>query len=120
MPWRDHPTQHQRCAMVRIDRLEEETRHLLKMAALIGGSFFYRSLAEVAHTIRNLDERLSFLKEIQLIRERESMEAREYLFKHALAQEAAYASILPLKRKRLHSKVAETVESVFAAKVHTF
>ncbi|NIN01659.1 MAG: hypothetical protein GTO24_27240, partial [candidate division Zixibacteria bacterium] len=46
------------------------------------------------------------MKEIQLIRERRRMGELEYLFKHALAQEAAYESILPLKRKELHRKVA--------------
>ncbi|MGD9250316.1 MAG: adenylate/guanylate cyclase domain-containing protein, partial [Desulfobacterales bacterium] len=106
--------------MARIDRLEEETRDLLKVAAVIGRRFFYRILAEVAPTIRHLDERLSFLEEIQLIRERERMEELEYLFKHALAQEAAYASILPQKRKRLHLKVAATIENVFAEKLHAF
>ena len=106
--------------MARIDRLEEETRDLLKVAAVIGRRFFYRILAEVAHGIRNLDGRLAFLEEIQLIREQERMEEREYLFKHALAQEAAYASILPQKRKRLHLQVAETIEKVFAEKLHAF
>ena len=106
--------------MARIDRLEEETRDLLKVAAVIGRSFFYRILSEVADTIKNLDERLSFLKETQLIRERRRMEELEYLFSHALAQEAAYASILPEKRKILHLKVADTIEKVFSEKLHAF
>ena len=106
--------------MARIDRLEEETRDLLKVAAVIGRSFFYRILSEVATTVRNLDERLSYLKETQLIQERRRMEELEYLFSHALAQEAAYASILPEKRKNLHLKVADTIERVFAEKLHAF
>ena len=106
--------------MARIDRLEEETRDLLKVAAVIGRSFFYRILSEVATTVRNLDERLSYLKETQLIQERRRMEELEYLFSHALAQEAAYASILPEKRKDLHLKVADTIERVFAEKLHAF
>jgi len=106
--------------MARIDRLEEGTRDLLKVAAVIGRSFFYRILSEVADTVKNLDERLSFLKDTQLIRERRRMEELEYLFSHALAQEVAYASILPEKRKLLHLKVANTIEKIFVEKLQAF
>lgn len=106
--------------MARMDRLEEETRDLIKLAAVVGRSFFYRVLTEVADTVRNLDERLAFLKEAQLIQERRRMEELEYLFIHALAQEVAYASILPRRRKVLHLKVAETIEKVFSEKLHAF
>jgi class 3 adenylate cyclase/tetratricopeptide (TPR) repeat protein len=106
--------------MARIDRLEEETHDLLKVAAVIGRSFFYRILSVVADSVPDLDGRLSYLKEAQLIRERERMEELEYLFNHALAQEATYASILPEKCKTLHLRVAYTIEKVFAEKMHAF
>jgi predicted ATPase len=79
--------------MSRIDRLEEKTRNLLKLASVIGRNFFYRILADVANTIEDIDSRLSYLKEIQIIRERRRMGEQEYLFKHALAQEATYESL---------------------------
>jgi class 3 adenylate cyclase len=104
----------------RIDRIEEETRGLLKTASVIGRSFFYRILAEVAKNIENVDIRLEYLKEKQLIRERINKEELEYLFKHALAQEAAYESILLKKRKELHLMVAESIETVFKEKLHEF
>jgi len=106
--------------MARIDRLEEETRNLVKVASVIGRDFFYRILAEVVGPIEDLEGRLSYLKEIQLIRERERIGEKEYLFKHALAQEAAYGSILPLKRKELHLKVAQSIEKVFSERLHDF
>ena len=92
--------------MARIDRLEEQTRDLVKEASVIGRSFFYRILAEVASEIEDIDARLTYLQEIQLLRERMRMGELEYLFKHALVQEVAYESILPLKRKELHLRVA--------------
>lgn len=106
--------------MARIDRLEEDARELLKTAAVIGRNFFYRILAEVAGSAQNVDDRLSYLKETQLILEGERFEELEYQFKHALAQEAAYASILPEKCKALHLKVADTIETVFSEKLHAF
>jgi len=106
--------------MTRIDRLEEKTRNLLKLASVIGRSFFYRILSEVASTVEDIDNRLSYLKEIQIIQERRRMGEVEYLFKHALAQEAAYESILPLRRKELHQKVADSIENVFGERLHEF
>ena len=106
--------------MARIDRLEEKTRNLVKLASVIGRSFFYRILTEVAQTVEDIDNRLSYLKEIQLIRDRRRLEELEYLFKHALAQEAAYESILVQKRKELHLKVADSIEKVFKERLHEF
>jgi class 3 adenylate cyclase/tetratricopeptide (TPR) repeat protein len=106
--------------MARIDRLEEQTRDLVKEASVIGRSFFYRILVEVASKIENIDARLSYLQEIQLLRERFRMGELEYLFKHALAQEVTYKSILPLKRKELHLTVARSIEKIFDERLHEF
>jgi len=106
--------------MARIDRLDENNRELLKTASVIGRNFFYRILTEVAKNIEDLDAKLSYLKEIELIRERRRMEELEYLFKHALAQEAAYESILQQKRKYLHLQVASSIEKVFDERIHEF
>jgi class 3 adenylate cyclase len=106
--------------MARIDRLDENSRDLIKVASVIGRNFFYRILSEVAQMIDDLDGRLSYLKEIQLIRDRMRMKEIEYLFKHALAQEAAYNSILHKKRKELHLQVARSIEKVFIEKLHEF
>jgi class 3 adenylate cyclase len=106
--------------MARIDRLEERTRELVKVASVIGRSFFDRILKEVADSIEDIDGRLAYLKDLQLIRDRTRMEELEYLFKHALAQEAAYESTLIQQRKELHLKVAQSIERVFQAKLHEF
>jgi len=104
----------------RIDRLEEETRHLVKVASVIGRSFFDRILREVADSIEGVDERLAYLKDAQFIRDRMRMEELEYLFKHALAQEAAYESTLIQQRKVLHLNVAQSIEKIFQERLHEF
>ena len=106
--------------MARIDRLDENTRDLVKVASVIGRSFFYRILTQVASTVDGIDNRLSYLKQIELIREQRRMEELEYLFKHALAQEAAYDSILHQKRKDLHLQVARSIEKVFKERLYEF
>ncbi len=106
--------------IARIDRLEEQTRELVKTAAVIGRSFFDRIIRDVAASIDGLDHRLGYLKDTQLIRDRVRMEELEYFFKHALAQEAAYESTLIQQRKGLHLKVAKSIEKVFQERLHEF
>ena len=106
--------------MARIDRLDEDTRNLVRIASVIGRNFFYRILTEVAGTIEEVDRRLDYLKEIQLIREQKRMDEVEYLFKHALTQETAYESILKERRKEIHQKVAQSIEKVFNERIHEF
>ena len=106
--------------MARIDRLDRDTRDLVKTASVIGRNFFYRILADVARAIENIDSRLAYLEEIQLIREQKRLEELEYLFKHALAQEVAYESILVQRRRELHRNVADAIEKIFKERLHEF
>jgi class 3 adenylate cyclase/tetratricopeptide (TPR) repeat protein len=106
--------------IARIDRLEEQTRELIKVASVIGRSFFDRILKEVADSIESVDDRLAYLKDIQFIRDRTRMEELEYLFKHALAKEAAYESTLIQQRKLLHTKVAQSIERIFQERLPEF
>ena len=106
--------------MARIDRLEEDLKQVLRAAAVVGRSFFYRVLRELLAADRALDEQLAALVKIELIRERRQTPELEYLFKHALAQEAVYDSILHERRRELHRRVAECVESLFANRLEEF
>ena len=106
--------------MARIDRLEEETRNLIKVASVIGRNFFDRILKDVAAYIEEIDERLAYLKDAEFIRDRMRMEELKYLFKHELAQEAAYKSTLIQQRKMLHWKVAKSIEKIFQEHLHEF
>lgn len=106
--------------MARLDRLEERTRELVKVASVIGRTFFDRIIKDVATSIDDIDGRLAYLKDLQLIRDRTRMEEVEYLFKHALAQEVAYESTLIQQRKALHLKVAQSIEKLFQDRLHEF
>ena len=44
----------------------------------------------------------------------------EYLFRHALLQDAAYASLLEIDRRRLHKIVGETVENLYPERLDEF
>src|SRR5205823_2358535 len=44
----------------------------------------------------------------------------EYIFKHALTQEVAYNSLLAPRRKELHRRVGDAMESLFAERLSEF
>jgi predicted ATPase/class 3 adenylate cyclase len=104
----------------RMDRLDEQSRDLLKVASVIGRTFLRRILLEVAPSVEGIDAKLAYFQEIQFIQQRSHWGETEYLFNHALVQEATYESILPSKRKELHLKVAQAIETLFAGRIHEF
>jgi tetratricopeptide (TPR) repeat protein len=60
-----------------------------------------------------LQTQLSTLEASGLIRLTAVQPELEYLFRHALVQEAAYASLVKADRKRLHLAVGEALESLY-------
>jgi class 3 adenylate cyclase/tetratricopeptide (TPR) repeat protein len=104
----------------RMDRLDEQSRDLLKVASVIGRTFLHRILMRVASPAADMDATLSHLQELQLLRHRFRGGESEYLFNHALVQEAAYDSLLPPKRRELHLKVAHSIEQIFNERLSEF
>ena len=104
----------------RVDKLDEKTKELLKTASAIGRNFYYKVLEEAADTIGELDDRLQYLKEVQLISENKPKEEIELLFKHALAQQLTYDSIIQQSKIELHLKIAHSIEKVFAKNINEF
>jgi class 3 adenylate cyclase/tetratricopeptide (TPR) repeat protein len=106
--------------LARIDRLDDEVKQALKLASVIGRSFFHRVLEAISEAERNLDSSLAELEHAELIRQRQQLPEIEYIFKHALVQEAAYGSMLAERRRGIHRRVAQAIEMVFADRVDEF
>jgi class 3 adenylate cyclase/tetratricopeptide (TPR) repeat protein len=104
--------------VARIDRLDESVKTVLKLAAVIGRSFFLRVLKAIAEASDAVEPGLSRLEETELIRLRQHAPEIEYTFKHALVQEAAYDSILAERRRAIHRSVARAIETLFAERSH--
>ena len=99
--------------MARVDRLDEDVKQVLRVASVIGRSFLYRVLKAISDASQRLDDSLLELQQTELIHEKQIAPELEYIFKHALAQEATYESILMQKRRKLHASVAEAIGSLF-------
>jgi tetratricopeptide (TPR) repeat protein len=85
-----------------------------QIAAAIGRQFSYELISAVAAMPREqLDSALVQLVHAELIFQRGSPPDAEYTFKHALVQDAAYSTLLRIRRQQLHVRIAMTLESQF-------
>jgi class 3 adenylate cyclase/tetratricopeptide (TPR) repeat protein len=103
--------------MARVDRLPDAVKHVVKVASVIGRSFFYPVLSALADKDGALDRHVDELVQLELVRKRGEGRSNEYVFSHALVQEAAYGSILTERRKELHKLVGDCIEIVFADRI---
>jgi predicted ATPase len=100
--------------MARIDRLDEQTKSTLQAASVIGRAFYYRILENISDTALVLDKQMLSLERAELLREAGRVPELEYMFKHDLARDAAYGSMLNRKRREFHKRVAEAMETIFS------
>ena len=94
----------------RIDHLPTAAKVVLQHASVVGRVFTYRALQMLTNSDEDLDRSLAHLLRVDFIREQARLPEVEYLFKHVLTQEAAYASILNEQRQSLHHKVVIYLE----------
>lgn len=109
----DIPGNVQSLLTARIDRLEAGARDTLQLAAVVGRNFYYRVLAHVARIGSDLDDQLLTLRRSQLIQEYSRLPELEYIFRHALTQEAAYSTILLRRRRIFHGRIGQALEELF-------
>ncbi len=106
--------------MARIDRLEDDIKQVLKLAAVIGRSFHRRILQALDEAEHQLEGCLAQLQQLELIREKQQVPEVEYAFKHALVQEVSYQSVLAERRRRLHKRIGDTIAELFGDRVEEF
>ena len=99
--------------MARLDRLGP-AKEVAQIGAAIGREFSYALLAAVVRKPEaELNSSLERLIEAGLLFRQGVLPHATYLFKHALVQDAAYGTLLREPRRRLHARIAETLESQF-------
>jgi class 3 adenylate cyclase/predicted ATPase len=99
----------------RIDRQPAEHKQLLQALAVIGRQSGLSLIKRVVPTTEpQLQRMLLELQASEFIYEQLAFTDREYVFKHALTQEVAYNSMLIERRKVIHERVGQVLESLFA------
>jgi tetratricopeptide (TPR) repeat protein len=102
----------QEVIMARVDRLQPELRDLLQRGSVLGRTFPFRLLVEVSGR-EGLEFALAQLVRRDLLEKSVAAGEAGFAFKHALAQETIYESILQTTRRRLHAEVAGAIERLF-------
>ena len=103
--------------MARLDRLSS-AKEVAQIGAAIGREFSYALLAGVARkTDVEVKSALDRLVTAGLLFREGAPPHASYLFKHALVQDAAIATLPREARRTLHARIAQTLESQFAEMV---
>jgi DNA-binding CsgD family transcriptional regulator len=93
--------------LVRLDRLSDDARHVIRVAAVAGRRVSHALLAEVADVPDGvLDAALHEAIDAHILEPRGEA---DYGFRHALLAEAVYDDLLPGERVRLHAAYAVTL-----------
>src|SRR5436853_1222797 len=101
----------------RLDRLAEPQTRTVQTASVVGREFGLALLRRVSDLQDQLEQSLTELKRIELIYEKAGLDELEYVFRHALTQDVAYASLLQSERRRLHALIGAVIEEVHAGRL---
>ena len=105
--------------MARLDQLHR-AKEVAQLGAVLGREFAYELLAAIApQDEKTLQAGLAQLVGAELLYQRGRPPRARYLFKHALIQDAAYASLLKRTRQQVHQQIAQAFETQFLALVET-
>ncbi len=102
----------------RIDRLPQDEKRLLQSAAVIGHELSFVLLQAIAaEGEEQLHRMLTHLQAAEFLYETRLFPDIEYTFKHALTHEVAYGSLLQERRRRLHARIVEALEALYAGRL---
>jgi predicted ATPase len=105
--------------MARLDQLNT-AKEVAQFGAVLGREFPYDLLQAIAPQDENtLQKGLAQLVAAELLYQRGRPPRARYMFKHALIQDTAYASLLKSTRQQVHQQIAQVLETRFPALVET-
>jgi predicted ATPase len=103
----------------RLDRLGS-AREVAQLGAVLGREFSYELISAVSSAPEHqLQADLEKLVDGDVILARGLPPYANYMFKHALLQDAAYGALLKSRRRELHASVARTITAEFTSLAHT-
>jgi predicted ATPase len=105
--------------MARLDQLNR-AKEVAQLGAVLGREFAYELLQAIApQDEATLQAGLAQLVTAELLYQRGRPPRDRYVFKHALIQDAAYASLLKSTQQQVHQQVPQALEVQFPALVET-
>ena len=105
------PTSLYSSLMARLDRLMVG-KEVARTGAVIGREFSFELMQAVSQLpAKSLEDALTELAQAEIIVPHGQPPLASYTFKHALVQDAAYASLLRDQRRAIHRRLAEVLEA---------
>ena len=103
----------------RIDRLAEVPKRLVQTGSVLGREFSLRLLQAVEdeREPRDLGPALAELARLEFLYERTEAGEPVYVFKHALTQDVARATLVATRRQALHRRAADSLERLYPERV---
>lgn len=99
----------------RVDRLSAEQKRLLQEAAVVGKDVPFALLQAIAAVPeQELRARLAELQAAEYLYESRLFPDLEYTFKHALTHEVVYSGLLHERRREIHARIVEAMETLYA------
>jgi class 3 adenylate cyclase/tetratricopeptide (TPR) repeat protein len=112
LPTIEVPATVQAILAARIDRLPQDEKQLLQTAAVIGTEVPFTLMQAIAELPDEaLYRGLTHLQTAEFLYETSLFPERVYTFKHALTHDVAYESLLHERRRVLHARIVEVLES---------
>ncbi|OQY36319.1 MAG: hypothetical protein B6243_03525 [Anaerolineaceae bacterium 4572_5.2] len=109
-------------ALTRFDRLMPEEHRILQVASVIGREFEIHLLAKVLETIseKKLELTLPLLAQRGFIEAKPKSEGRGYIFRHTIASDAIYKTLLHKERKKLHAEISKAIKELYADRIDEY
>ena len=108
-------------AQKRLERLDEESSHVLSLAAVIGREFSFPMLREVTGLDEDrLIDIIDKCLQARLVVARNVLGEEVYAFADTQLRDVLYEGISPVRRRRHHLKVGETMENLYARKIDDY
>ena len=104
----------------RIDRLEEDLKRTMQVASVIGREFSFSILDSITGAKEHLKKHLQELQGLEFVYEETLFPELRYIFKHALVQEVAYNTLLLKRRREIHGKIGQAIETLYAERLEEF
>jgi class 3 adenylate cyclase/tetratricopeptide (TPR) repeat protein len=101
----------------RIDRLPDDVKHTLQVAAVVGRQVAVPLLARAIEAETDLDSHLDALGSSDFLFLSALEPEPVYTFKHALTQDVAYSSLLERRRRVYHAAVGRGLEELRAGRL---
>jgi tetratricopeptide (TPR) repeat protein len=97
----------------RIDRLSPEDKRLLQVASVVGKDVHFALLQAIGELPDEALRRgLDHLNAAEFLYETGLYPDLEYTFKHALTHEVAYGGLLHERRRELHARIVDAIETL--------